>query len=180
MGDVELEQELLEILAPHNMEAVVDRQTEPEHFVMTALLARVHLLHGGPNMVTVKELAEQTAQFLGEAGEPYRLTARKVGAVLRSLGFRTQKLGNLGRGLRISRDPVLATHIKAKSFGICVGDMRSPRTLRFTGPTTYCRLCHEQGLLFDNDGKELPYVDGEQFIPVPQDIDPFEYPEDPR
>jgi hypothetical protein len=58
--------------------------------------------------------------------------------------------------------------------------MRSPRTPRFTGPATHCRLCYEQGLLFDNDGKELPYVEAEQFIPVPQDIDPFEYPEDPR
>jgi hypothetical protein len=180
MGDVELEHELLEILTPHNMEAVVDRQTEPEYFVMTALLTRVHLLHAGPNMVTVKELAEMTEHFLREAGEPYRLTARKVGAVLRSLGFRTQKLGNLGRGLRISKDLVLETHIKAKSFGICVGDMRSPRTLRFTGPTTCCRQCYELGLLFDNDGKELPYVEGEQVIPVPQDIDPLEYPDDPR
>jgi len=95
------------------------------------------------------------ARILEKAGEAYRLTPRKVGEILRSLGFPTQPLGNLGRGLRISRDLIVATHIKAKSFGICVRDVRSPRTPRFTGPVTHCMLCYEQGLLVDNSGKEL-------------------------
>lgn len=180
MGDVELERELLEILAAHDTETICDLHSEPAHFVIAALFARIHLLHAGPNMVTCKELAENTGQILKKAGEPYRLKPRRIGEILRSLGFQTQPLGNLGRGLRISRDLIVATHIKAKSFGICVGDVRSPRTPRFTGPATHCRLCYEQGLLVDNSGKELPYVEAEQFIPVPQDIDPFEFPEDPR
>ena len=55
-----------------------------------------------------------------------------------------------------------------------------PRPPESTGPLTHCPLCHEHGLLIDNSGKELPYVEQEPFIPVPQNIDPMDYPDDPR
>ena len=77
MGDVELERELLEILAAHDTEAICDLHSEPAHFVIAALFARIHLLHAGPNMVTCKELAKNTEQILEKAGEVYRLTPVK-------------------------------------------------------------------------------------------------------
>jgi len=174
MGDVEFERELLEIVEPHNMEATVEHHSEPEWFVMLALLANVHNRLEGVDMLTVMKVKEDVESLLKQASEPHQLTARKVGAILKSLGFRTKKLGSWGRGLRFSRDLILAVHVKAKRLGICVGDLRPPAPFKESGPATYCRDCYEQGLLYDNDGKELPYVEAEEFLPVPQNIDPFE------
>jgi energy-coupling factor transporter ATP-binding protein EcfA2 len=173
MGDVGLEEELLEILKPHNCDAVVERHCEPEFFVMAAVFSRVHIRVLGYNAQTVKELTQNVADLLQHAGEPYRLTPRKVGAILGSLGFRTQKLGSSGRGLKISKDVTLNAHVTAKRLGIHIGDLRKP--LQQSGFANHCRLCYEHGLLFDTNGKELPYDEAEEFVVTPQNIDPFEH-----
>jgi len=104
---------------------------------MTAVFRRVHIRVAGMDMFTVKQLTEDINQMLKNEGEPYSLTPRKVGAILGSLGFRTHKLGSLGRGLKMSTDLIMVAHANAKCLGICVGDPkrgpgRSPRPLRRT------------------------------------------------
>lgn len=172
-GDVDLEKELLEIVAPHNREAILERHSEPEWYVMTALLRRVHTRGAGADTLTMKQLTMEVDYMLEQAGEPYRIKPRKVGEILRSLGLQTEKLGSCGRGLRVSKSLMLAAHRKAKRLGICVADMYTPDVVTM-GTPTFCKLCHDEGLSFDNQGRPLPYVEVEEFEPVPQSVNPFE------
>src|ERR1700740_3023190 len=99
LGDPELERELLKMIKPHDAHARTDRCGEPEGVVMTALLATVHVRGAGTTLLTVKDLTSVVEFKLARAGESYHLKPRKVGEILRSLGFPTQRLGSLGRGL---------------------------------------------------------------------------------
>jgi hypothetical protein len=75
--------------------------------------------------------------------------------ILRSLGFSTQKLGNQGRGLRMSKDLVHKIHTTAKNLGLCRADTFYPEVTEsgFGGPP--CSVCEEVGLMFDHDGRRL-------------------------
>ncbi len=156
LGDPELERELLEIIKPHDAAARADRHGEPEWVVMAALYGRTHI-HGPDNRLTVKELTLLVEADLARSGESYHLKPRKVGEILRSLGFPTQKLGCQGRGLRISKDLIRLIHTTAKNMGVCRGDMLLPEVTE-DGFGGGCRECEEAGLMFDNDGKRLRYV----------------------
>jgi hypothetical protein len=123
LGDPDLERELVEIVKPHDAQAKVDRHGEPEWVVITALYSRIHR---ATNLLTVQELTLEVERVLANGGESYHLVPRKVGEILRSLGFSTQKLGNQGRGLRISKELVLSIHKTAKNFGVCRADMLCP------------------------------------------------------
>jgi len=161
LGDPELERELLEIIKPHDAQATTDRHDEPEWVVMTALLRKIHRRGAGSALLTVKELTSDVEYQLAEAGESYHLKPRKVGEVLRSLGFPTQRLGSLGRGLRVSRTLVRSIHVTAKNLGICRADTYIPEDSdeAFGGTFEECERngfggtcpdCEEVGLLLDN------------------------------
>jgi hypothetical protein len=125
-GDPELERDLLEIIKAHDAQAMVDRHGEPEWIVMTALLRIIHRRGAGSALLTVNKLTSAVEFQLAQAGESYHLKPRKVGEILRSLGFPTQGLGCLGRGLRISKNLVRSIHITAKNLGICRADTLLP------------------------------------------------------
>ena len=74
---------------------------------MTSLLRIIHIRGAGSALLTVKKLTASVEFQLAQAGESYRLRPRKVGEVLRSLGFPTQRLGCLGRGLRLSKNLIM-------------------------------------------------------------------------
>ena len=152
LGDADLELDLLEIVKPHDAQAKLDRHSEPEWMVLTALFQRVHV-HGA-DMLTVKELTSLVEFALANVGESYHLKPRKVGDILRSLGFSTQKLGSQGRGFRISKELIRSVHTTAKNLGVCRADIHYPEAegdlLGF-----YCRDCEELGLTIDHDGKRL-------------------------
>jgi hypothetical protein len=93
---------------------------------------------------------------LEQCGESYRLTPRKVGHILRSLGFRTQKLGSLGRGLKLSKELVSSVHNVAKRLGICTADLLLPDVV-LDGFGGTCLDCEREGLMTDNEGKKLRY-----------------------
>ena len=158
LGDSDLERELLEIIRPHDAQAKVDRHGEPEWAVMTALLGKIHIRGAGSAVLTVKQLTSAVEFTLARAGETYHLEPRKVGDILRSLGFPTQRLGCLGRGLRISKTLVRSIHITAKNLGICRADTHNPEDMDDAFGGTFeecekdgfggiCRDCAEAGLI---------------------------------
>jgi hypothetical protein len=163
LGDPELERDLLEIIKAHDAQAMVDRHGEPEWIVMTALLGIIHRRGAGSALLTVNKLTSAVEFQLAQAGESYHLKPRKVGEILRSLGFPTQRLGCLGRGLRISKNLVRSIHITAKNLGICRADTLLPEDIDGCFGGTFeecekdgfggtCRDCEEAGLLLDNTG----------------------------
>jgi hypothetical protein len=157
LGDPNLERELVEIMNPHDAQAKVDRHGEPEWVVFTALYARIHR---ATNTLPVQELTFEAEYVLANAGESYRLTPRKVGEILRSLGFPTQRLGNQGRGLRISNELVRSIHTTAKRLGVCRADILYPEAIDNGYGGLPCSLCEENGLMVDHDGRRLCCVEG--------------------
>jgi hypothetical protein len=89
-------------------------------------------------------------------GESYSLTPRKVGEIVRVLGFRTRKLGSLGRGVEFSKEFLRGVHKTAKRFGICTADLVLPDVI-FDGFVGTCLDCEREGLMTDNEGKKLRY-----------------------
>lgn len=160
LGDPELERELIEIVKPHDAQAKLDRHGEPELAVMTALYSRIHI-HDTTHTLTVKQLTSLVEFELATIGESYRLTPRKVGEILRSLGFSTQKLGCQGRGFRISKHLVRSVHITAKNLGLCRGDILVPEISDDGFAGAPCRDCEEAGLMFDNEGRTLRCAEGD-------------------
>ena len=131
---------------------------------MTALLRTIHIRGASTALLTVGKLTEEVVSQLKQAGEIYRLKSRKVGNILRSLGFRTEDLGSLGRGLRISKALVRSIHITAKNLGICRADTHQPEDVEDAFGGTFeecekdgfganCRDCEEAGLLLNNTGR---------------------------
>jgi hypothetical protein len=157
LGDPDLECELIEIVKPHDAQAKIDRHGEPEWVVITALYARIHR---ATNTLTVQELTFEVDDVLANAGESYRLKPRKVGDILRSLGYPTQKLGNQGRGLRLSQELVRSIHTTAKNLGVCRADILYPEAIDSGYGGHPCSLCEENGLMVDHDGRRLRCVEG--------------------
>lgn len=156
LGDPDLELELIEIMKPHDAQAKVDRHGEPEWVVFTALFARIHW---ATNVLTVGELTMEVERALANGGESYHLAPRKVGEILRSLGFSTLKLGNQGRGLRISKELVRSIHTTAKNLGVCRADILYPGITASGLGGFPCFDCEEFGLLVDHDGRRLEVSD---------------------
>jgi hypothetical protein len=156
LGDPDLERELVELVGPHDAQAKVDRHGEPEWVVMTALFG---VIHRATNTLTVQELTFTVEQVLANGGESYKLAPRKVGDILRSLGFSTQKLGNQGRGLRLSKDLIHSIHLTAKNMGVCRADILYPEVSDGGYGGSPCTVCEEVGLMVNHDGKALRCVD---------------------
>lgn len=156
-GDIALERELLAIVTPHDSAARIERYGEPESAVMIALLRHTHVRGpGAPTFVTAMNLAASDNYELEQSGESYRLTPRKVGKIVRALGFRTKKLGSLGRGVEFSREFVVSLHKTAKRFGICTADLLLPDVIS-DGFGGTCLDCEREGLMIDNEGRKLRY-----------------------
>ena len=152
LGDVELESGVIELLRPQDAHAKLKRGGDPEWVVATALYA---CSHRGANYWTVKEITGEVYNVLEGYGETYDLVPRKVGDILRSLGFRTEKLGNEGRGLRVTQDLRRSIHENAKALGLCRADILDPQTVMGGWGGARCDLCEEFGLMVDGRGNRL-------------------------
>ena len=160
LGDPDLERELVGTLKPHAAQAKLDTYGEPEWAVVTAFYRRIHI-RDTTHTLTVKQLTSLVEFELATIGESYHLTPRKVGEILRSLGFSTEKLGCEGRGFRISKHLVRLVHITAKNLGLCRGDILVPEASDGGFAVAPCRDCEEAGLMFDNEGKTLRGAEGD-------------------
>lgn len=156
LGHRQFEQQLLDDLQPQDDEAKMARHSEPEWAVATALFEDCHHSSG---TLTVGDLTITVNDVLERIGETYVLQPRSVGDVLRSLGLQTCKLGNLGRGLRITWQLDSRVHKLASDLGIKKSDIVNYQAVEagFAGPP--CKLCDKFGLLVQEDGTQLRTVD---------------------
>lgn len=152
LGNAELESVVVDTLRPQDAQAKLKRSGEPEWVVATALYT---LCHRATNYWTVNEITSEVRDVLGNSGESYQLAPRKVGDILRSLGFATEKLGNQGRGMRVTRDLLRKIHKIAKTLGLCRADILNPQAVFGGYGRKRCELCKEFGLSQDHRGSPL-------------------------
>ncbi len=141
LGNADLERELTMSLVPQDDDARLERFFEPEWLVVEVLF---NLVHASPFlMILVGGIASEVNHLLAERGESQRFTARALGAVLKSIGMKTERVGRLGRGFRNSKLFERRVHELAKKFGITRAEIASWGFLDagYGGPT--CNLCSE-------------------------------------
>jgi len=152
LGQPQLEARLFQDLAAQDREAKLTRHGEPEWAVTTALYRDCHYTGGS---LTVGSLARTVSDVLAGNDETYQLSPRAVGSVLRSLGFNTEKLGNQGRGVRLTKQFVRRVHELALKLGINRTHILPYATVDAGYAGHPCSFCKELGLLTRDDGKKL-------------------------
>jgi hypothetical protein len=107
---------LLKLLA--SGEAVPQEHLDPEpNAVLRALLSIVHLRKDFAS-IQAGDLTNSVNYFLQRAGKKPRLQPRKVGAVLKSLGFANRKRTHLGWMLSLDQGDAEKIHQLADCYGI--------------------------------------------------------------
>ena len=158
-GDQAAEDGIHRLLREHESEAKLSRYGEPEWVVECALLRDVHKT----DTITMGSLATTANFLLAQAGESYTLTPRRVGGLVRSLGLRTETLGNQGRGLRLTLAKKEKIHQLAQRLGLKATDFLSwdDEDARWGGRA--CGLCEEYCLVgeFDCFPQELEKTNAE-------------------
>lgn len=149
LGDAIFEDRLFAILQEYDREARIERSLEPEWLVVEALFNLCHKDMGfsrNESALLVGGLSSHINEALAFRGEGIRVTARSVGSVLKSLGIRTRRLGNLGRGLTLTSVLRTKIHELARRFGFDRTDFATFSGLEtgYGGPP--CVLCEEVGL----------------------------------
>jgi hypothetical protein len=160
LGNREVETQLFRDLGAQDNEAKLARHGEPEWAVITGLYLESHVKGG---ILTVGSLACTVRNVLLGNGETYELSPRAVGSILRSLGLTTQKLGNQGRGFRLTRQFTGQVHKLAFELGIRKSDILPYATVDAGYAGHRCYWCSKFGLLTRDDGKKLRIV-------VPRDV----------
>jgi hypothetical protein len=155
LGNPQLEAHLFKVLAAQDKEAKVARHGEPEWAVLTALYRDCHRTGG---TLTVGSLAYTVSDVLIGNDETYHLSPRAVGSTLRSLGLNTEKLGNQGRGFRLTKQFVHRVHKLASELGIKRADILPYATVDAGYAGYPCSHCAAFGLLKRDDGKKLRTV----------------------
>jgi hypothetical protein len=138
-----LESKLMQILEEQNESAVIDRSGEQSWSVVKGLYASYHLPQSGE--ATVGQIADKVNRIRAEVGDA-PLSARKVGAVLKTLKIKTRSLGNWGRGIELTPQFRRNVHALARQFGITLRDVTNWMAVKgsYGGPA--CNLCAEFGL----------------------------------
>jgi hypothetical protein len=155
LQDAQLEAQLFGDLAAQDKESKITRHGEPEWAVTTALYLECHITGG---TLTVGSLAGAVNNVLIGNDETYQLSARAVGSVLHSLGLNTEKLGNQGRGFRLTSDFVHRVHKLAADLGIRKTDILPYAAVDAGYAGDPCSLCDDFGMLARDDGTKLRSV----------------------
>ncbi len=152
LGNSELVRDLFSGLSAQDEDAKLNRYGEPEWVVAAALFADCHKETGE---LTMGNLAFSVGRALAENCETYRLSPRAVGEILRSLGLATQKLGNQGRGLRLTQNVIRQIHQIVRDLGLKRSDILPWIAVDAGHGGPPCALCQEFGLMVRDDGKTL-------------------------
>ena len=121
LGNEKETSDVLEVFHRHDDEARIERSLEPEWLVAEFLLGYCHegLENGsGVRWISVGGVAVQVNKNLEYRNEELRLSAKKAGLVLKSLGLRTRRIGNRGRGLALTDGTKRIIHEIAAQLGI--------------------------------------------------------------
>ena len=109
----------------------VERANEPEALVVIALFNYCHA--NDSSTVLVGQIATRVNACRRNIGEEADLKPRAVGAILKSLGFTTDKVDSFGRGLRLTVEVKRKIHQLLQSYNLTWSDSR----------TGECPLCKE-------------------------------------
>ena len=147
-NDPERRSSLIAVLRERDEATRIDRSLEPEWSVAETLFATCH---PGPFSLTpapmlVGCLATVVNQRLQRQGEEGKLTARKVGAILRSLGLKTKRLGSFGRGLVFTQALIRRIHEVARNLGMDRKCITNEMALEAGNGGLPCAFCEEAGV----------------------------------
>jgi hypothetical protein len=147
--DPRAQADLIAVLRDQDREMQIDRSLEPEWLVTVALFSMCHerLPYGARYTdILVGGIAGDINKKLEDDGEDLRLGARKVGAVLKSLGMKTKLIGNRGRGFSMNQSFHREVHKVARQLGIDRSYITSSWGLDHGNGGMSCALCQEFGL----------------------------------
>jgi len=103
---------------------------EPELQALEALFLHCHATRAP--FITVGSVTDLLNKILAQRGERTRFDPRAVGPILRQHGFRTEKLGSVGIGVRLTEGAINQLHDRVANY-----DM----TLLGTGLAATCPIC---------------------------------------
>jgi len=156
-GDEQAQADLIAVLRECDRETQVERFLELEWLVEEVLFAIDHerLPDGGRRFaILVGGVAGDVNNMLERRGEDLRFSPRRVGAVLKSLGIKTRRIGNLGRGLMFTPGFHRKVHEVARQLGMDRTHIASISGVENGYGGAPCALCEEFGL-----SAGLRYVD---------------------
>jgi len=143
-GHAESESIVLSALRERDRAGKIERALEPEWLAEEILFG---LIHEGPiHSILVGGIAASINRKLKFRGEDFRISARKIGSVLKSLGLRTESLGGLGRGLLFTPSMNKQIHAVARHLGISRRTIATSQGLEAGYGGRRCLLCEEFGL----------------------------------
>jgi hypothetical protein len=108
----------------------------PENAVLTALFSQIHQ-EAYNGALVINNLTTKVSEILETNGERLRLSPRKVGAVLKTLGFGWKKRTNIGWVILLDPDDQVRVHTLVNSHGM---DLNIERFLR--ADLRQCPLCN--------------------------------------
>jgi hypothetical protein len=93
-----LQAELIALLTERARQETDERRESLEASVLEAAL---HLCHEGKTQIYVKEIAAEVDRMRGDRGQELKLSAEKVGHLLKKLGLHSRRLDKAGNGLTL-------------------------------------------------------------------------------
>jgi hypothetical protein len=138
---------VLSALRERDSAAKIERALEPEWLTEENLF---RLIHEGPvHSILVGGIAASINKKLKFRGEDFRISARRVGSVLKSLDLKTEGLGSLGRGLLFTPAMTRQIHAVARRLGISRRTIATSQGIENGYGGRPCLLCEEFGLTDD-------------------------------
>jgi hypothetical protein len=157
-GHRENESIVLSKLRERDRDAQTERSLEPEWLAAEILFGLVH--ERAIHSILVGGIASSINEKLKFRGEDFRISARKIGSVLKSLGVRTESLGSLGRGLLFTPAMNSQIHAVARHLGISRRTIATSQGLEAGYGGRRCLLCEEfgltDGLRFNDPSTRIP------------------------
>jgi energy-coupling factor transporter ATP-binding protein EcfA2 len=151
LGEIQLESDLIQVLHEQDTDALSERSQDPTWWVVETLFDCCHRKTGEFCVGDLAEFVNDRRHFAGE-GEK-RLTSRRVGAILKTLGIKTKRLGSWGRGFEFDRQLSRKAHALARAFGITRLEITSWMAVKSGNGGPPCSLCAEFNL---NAGLRFP------------------------
>jgi hypothetical protein len=150
--DEEMVRDLGQLLEVRDSVAREDRELEPQRLVAELLFSLCHewkfTITGlqGISEIHVGGIAEAVQEVVNFRGGREIYGARRVGAILKSLGLRTIRLGRMGRGFRFSLLFQKQVHDLAAKFEITRKDIESAAAECTGYGGRPCKLCDKHNL----------------------------------
>jgi hypothetical protein len=116
IGDPELQQGVIEVLKERDEQSRVDRATDLNGVVLSALLFHCH--QSDQQKVFVHEIAATVNRIYREQGESLKVSSQTVGHVLKYLGLYSRRLGNAGRGLVLDKSTQAQAHRLGSAYEV--------------------------------------------------------------